>query len=57
MEDRIENYIEELKPLCNTCRKSQKCISHDKICLAKRLAWNYAKRVYKQRVKKGIIKE
>lgn len=52
---KIEDYKEDLKSLCNTCRKSNKCKSHDMICLGKKLVWNLGKKVYKARKKKGLI--
>lgn len=54
--EKIET-IEELNSqnqfieLCNACHL--KCKDHSRICLAKRLAYNLAKREYKKRVKKG----
>lgn len=57
MEYKIEDYVEELKPLCDVCRKSKKCADKNRICLAKKLAWNLSRKVYKQRVKKGLIED
>lgn len=57
MEDRIENHVDEFGRLCQVCKHANKCKDKKKICFAKKLAWAYARKVYKQRVKKGIIKE
>ena len=53
---KIEDYANDLKSLCDTCRKSSKCKNHDILCLGKKLVWNLGKKVYKQRLKKGQIK-
>lgn len=45
-EVKIENHIEQLQQLCNVCRKQHKCKDHTKVCLIKKLAWNYAKKRY-----------
>lgn len=46
---KIENHIEQLKQLCNICKKAQKCKDHNKICYLKKIAWNYAKARYKKK--------
>lgn len=46
---KIENHIEQLKQLCNVCKKAQKCKDHNKVCALKKLAWNYAKLKYKKK--------
>ena len=45
----------EFKKLCDLCHVN--CKDNSKLCLAKKLAYNLAKREYKKRVKKGLIKE
>ena len=52
---KIEDYMNDLKSLCDTCRKSNKCKNHDTLCLGKKLLWNLGKKVYKQRKKQGLI--
>lgn len=47
-EYKIEDYVEQLKQLCSSCRKYKKC-SHDKICAFKKLAWTMAKRKLKKK--------
>lgn len=39
----INDYAEQLKQLCDVCRKNKKC-KHDKLCAFKKLAWTMAKR-------------
>ena len=43
----INDYNEQLKQLCDVCRKRNKC-THEKICAFKKLAWTMAKRKLKK---------
>lgn len=52
----ILDYESELIRLCGNCPKSLKCKDTSKLCIRKKLAFSIAKRVYKQRLKKGEVK-
>lgn len=41
--EKIEDYIEQLKQLCDVCKRVNKCKDHNKICAFKKLAWCMAK--------------
>lgn len=49
-EYKIEDYNEQLKQLCASCRKQNKC-NHEKICAFKKLAWVMAKKRLKKQTK------
>ena len=53
-EYKIEDYREQLKELCDSCKI--KCKNHDKLCFIKSLAWTLAKRELKRREKVGVNK-
>lgn len=52
-----DEQLVELCRLCDVCKCQHKCKHQTKFCLAKKLAWNYARTVYKRRVKKGLVNE
>lgn len=51
----INDYSEQLKDYCPSCPKFNKCKDHDQICFRKKLVFNIAFKVYKQREKKGKL--
>lgn len=52
-----DEQLVELRRICDVCKRQHKCKDNTKFCLAKKLAWNYARVVYKRRVKKGLVNE
>lgn len=54
-EENINNYLEQLKTYCPSCPQLNKCKDQNKLCFRKKLVFNIAFRVYKQREKKGKL--
>lgn len=52
---KIEDYTEQLKQLCVSCKRSKRCKKQDSICLLKKFAFNLAKvRLAKQNKSKEL---
>ena len=56
MEYKIEDYSEQLKQLCSSCKSSKRCKDKDKLCILKRSVWTIAKIKLKRREKVGVNK-
>lgn len=50
----IKDYSKQLEQVCVACRKASKCKDHTKLCLGKKLVFNFAKKRYKNKLKKGL---
>lgn len=48
----IRSYLDELKQVCKSCVKSDKCKKHQSLCLRKRFVWAIAKKEYARRLRK-----
>lgn len=56
-EYKIEDYLEQLKQLCATCKSAKRCKDKDKVCILKKSVWTLAKFKLKRREKVGVNNE
>ena len=57
MNYKIEDYAEQLKLVCDSCRYALKCEDKNKICLLKKQVFTLAKWKMKRREKVGVKNE
>ena len=57
MNYKIEDYAEQLKQVCVSCKYARKCENHEKICLLKKQVFTLAKWKLKRREKVGVNNE
>lgn len=51
---KIEDYKDQLKGVCDSCKSSKRCKDHDKICFFKKSVFTLAKYTLKRREKVGV---
>ena len=56
-EYKIEDYLEQLKQLCESCKTSKRCKDKDKVCVLKKSVFTLAKFKLKRREKVGVKDE
>ena len=53
-EYKIEDYLDDLKPLCEKCKSSKRCKDKDMICVFKKSVFTLGKFLLKRREKVGV---